>query len=96
MLITRRPIYRLNYNIIEILEFSYIEESFDNLNCGSNNRNSDFGDLLFVCDQRFITRRRIYYINYIFVKMLNNISIVEVYCLIDLNKIFFLQIFEKK
>ena len=44
-----------------------------------NPQNSNFDDLPIDCDQRLITRRQIYCINYNFVEMLNNGLIVDVY-----------------
>ena len=62
-----------------MLKVSSIERSFDNLKCASNPQNDDFFDLTFVCDQRLITRRRIYIINDNILERLNNSSIVGIY-----------------
>ena len=45
----------------------------------SNPINADFDDLPFDCDERLITRRRIYCMNDDIVERLNNGSIVDVY-----------------
>ena len=62
-----------------MLKFSSIEIPFDNLMCVSKPRRSDFNDLPFDGDQRWVPRRRIYCINYDIVERLNNGFIIYVY-----------------
>ena len=59
-----------------MLKVSSIEQSFDNRIYESNPRNADFDDLPFDCDERFITRQRIYCIIDDIVFRLNNDSSV--------------------
>ena len=59
----KRPIDRLNDNIIEGLKVSLIERFFDEIKFVGNPLNAHFVYLDFDCDQRFITRRRIYRLN---------------------------------
>ena len=75
----KRPIDRLNDNIIEGLKVSLIEWLFDKLKYVSNPQNSDLCDLSFDCGKMLITRRWIYHINDWIVEILNNDSIVDVY-----------------
>ena len=51
---------------------------FDNLKCVINPRNTNFNDLPFDFDQRFINRRQIYCINDNIIKKLNIVLIVDV------------------
>ena len=73
------PIDHLNGNILERFKVGSIKRSFDNLKCGSNPQNADFGDLPFDYDQRLITRRLLYCINDNIIEMLNNSSIIDAY-----------------
>ena len=62
-----------------MLEYSSIEQYFDNLKCVINPQNADFDYLPFYYYQMLIARQRIYHINYNIAERLNNILIVGVY-----------------
>ena len=62
-LFTKLPIDSLTDNTVERLKVISIERLFDNIIYESDPLNANFYYLPFDCDERLITRRRIYFMN---------------------------------
>ena len=77
-MLTKQLIYSLTNNIVERLEVSSIERSFDNIIYESKPLNANFDDLPFDGDEILIARLQIYDVNYDIVFRLNNGSSVYV------------------
>ena len=76
---TKKLIYSLTNNIVERLEVSSIERSFDNIIYESKPLNANFDDLPFDGYEILIARLQIYDVNYDIVFRLNNGSSVYIY-----------------
>ena len=78
MLFTKQPIDSLTDNSVERLKVNLTKQSLDNRIYKSNPQNSNFGDLPFDSDERWIDRQRLYHIKDDIVLRLINSLIVYV------------------